>query len=160
MFDLVIKAVRIGLLALLGAVLYSGIYLWLNGLFDVRIILIGIYSMTIISIIPYTFVNILYNIKNRHRDGRWVIYVALSISLLLTLIVAFMRLVAIDSSIQPIAVQQLRYDGTLALSMALLGLASLLYLGSIIPDVEKIVGGLITALKEEDEEETYEVEIV
>lgn len=160
MFDIIIKAVRVGLVALLASVLYSVFNLWSYGFFDVRIILIGIYIMTLISIVPYVFINIIYNIKNRH-DGRWVIYVALSVSLLLTVIMAFVKLLSLDSYISPISVPQLRYDGTLALSLALLGLATLLYLGSVVPDVEKIAGRFALALREgRPDDEGYEVEIV
>lgn len=159
MFDLIIKAVRVGLLALLASVLYSVFYLWLYGLFDVRAVLIGIYVMTLISIMPYIFINIIYNIKNRH-DGRWIIYVALSISLFLSIIMAFTRLISLENYISPIYVPQLRYDGTLALSMALLGLASLLYLGSVVPDAKRIAGKLLLALRQEREEETYDIEVV
>lgn len=160
MFDIIVKAVRVGLMALLASVLYSVFYLWFYGIFDVRIILIGIYTMTLISIIPYIFINIIYNIKNRH-DGRWVIYVALSISLFLTVAMAFARLLSLDGYISPISVPQLRYDGTLALSLALLGLATLLYLGSVVPDAEKIAGKFLLALRERrPDDEGYEIEIV
>lgn len=163
MFDLIVKAVRIGLMALLASILYSVFNLWFYGIFDVRIILIGIYTMTLISIIPYIFINIIYNLRNRH-DGRWIIYVALSISLFLTVTMAFARLLSLDGYISPISVPQLRYDGTLALSLALLGLATLLYLGSVVPDIEKITGRFLLALREgrdEDRhEEEYTVEIV
>ncbi|KUO84300.1 MAG: hypothetical protein RXQ56_07620 [Thermoproteus sp.] len=158
MFDLIIKAVRIGLLALLGSVIYSVFYLWLYGLFDVRIILIGVYTTTLISIIPYIFINIIHNVKNRY-DGRWIIYIALSISLLFSVSVAYARLLSLGSYMQPISVPQLRYDGTLALSLALLGLASLLYLGSVAPDARRIADRFILALREGREEE-YEVEVV
>ncbi|AEA13395.1 hypothetical protein TUZN_1936 [Thermoproteus uzoniensis 768-20] len=158
MFDLIVKAVRIGLMVLLGSVIYSVFYLWFYGLFDVRIILIGIYTMTLISIIPYIFINIIHNIKNRH-DGRWIIYIALSVSLLFSISVAYARLLSLENYIQPVSVPQLRYDGTLALSLALLGLASLLYLGSVVPDIRRIADKFVLALREGREEE-YEVEIV
>lgn len=159
MFALVIKAVRVGLVALLFSILYSVFNLWFYGLFNVNIILIGIHIMTLISIIPYAVVNVIYNVKYRH-DGRWIIYVALSFSLLFTVSVAFAKLMELDKYIAPINVPQLRYDGTLALSMVLLGLATLLYLSSVIPDVEKIAGRIALALRESKEEEAYEVEVV
>ncbi|MGC8582899.1 MAG: hypothetical protein ACP5I3_01390 [Thermoproteus sp.] len=73
--------------------------------------------------------------------------------------VAYARLLSLENYIQPVSVPQLRYDGTLALSLALLGLASLLYLGSVVPDIRRIADRFVLALREGREEE-YEVEIV
>ncbi|MFB6490222.1 MAG: hypothetical protein TU35_003065 [Thermoproteus sp. AZ2] len=66
---------------------------------------------------------------------------------------------SVDRYITPIYIAQLRYDGTLALSMALLGLATLLYMGSVIPDARRIADRIALALRER-EEDAYEVEVV
>jgi phosphoglycerol transferase MdoB-like AlkP superfamily enzyme len=157
-FSIVTKAVRIGLLIFLFSILYAVFNLWLSGLFYVTTILLGIYAMTFISIVPYVILNIIYYSKNRH-DGRWIIYIGLSLSLLFTISVAFIRLMSVDRYITPIYIAQLRYDGTLALSMALLGLATLLYMGSVIPDARRIADRIALALRER-EEDAYEVEVV
>lgn len=157
-FSVVTKAVRVGLLIFLFSILYVVFNLWLSGVFYVTTILLGIYAMTLTSIVPYVILNIIYYSKNRY-DGRWIIYIGLSLSLLFTISMAFVRLMSVDKYIAPIYIAQLRYDGTLALSMALLGLATLLYMGSVIPDARRIADKITMALRER-EEDAYEVEVV
>jgi len=152
MLWIVSKSVRIGLVFVLFSVLYVLFNIWWAGLLDVYPLLVGVYLMTFVSVTPYIFLNIITAVRNR-SDGRWIITVGLSLTLFSSLIAAMAKLGGLRHVISPFAISQLRYDGTLALSLALLALSALVYINSILPESRKLAKALyFTATKEEDEE--------
>ncbi|AAL64713.1 hypothetical protein [Pyrobaculum aerophilum] len=152
MLDIITRSVRVGLVFVIFSVLYTLFNVWWAGLLDVYPLLIGVYLMTFISVVPYIFVNISTAVRNR-GDGRWIITVGLSLALLSSLIAAMVKLGNLRSSITPFVLNQLKFDSTLALSLALLGLASLVYLTSLIPEGKKLAKAVYFSIVEGDSDE-------
>jgi uncharacterized membrane protein len=138
MLDIISKSVRIGLVFVIFSVLYTLFNVWWAGLLDVYPLLIGVYLMTFVSVVPYIVVNVATAVRNR-GDGKWLVTVGLSLMLFLSLIAAMVKLGHLRSVVAPYSLSQLRFDSTLALSLALLGLSALVYLGSIVPESKKLM---------------------
>ncbi|MEZ0319472.1 MAG: hypothetical protein ABWK05_05730 [Pyrobaculum sp.] len=137
MLDIISRSVKVGLVFVIFSVLYTLFNVWWAGLLDVYPLLAGVYLMTFISVLPYVVVNVATALRNR-GDGRWIITVGLSAALTSSLIAASVKLGHLRSSISPFVISQLRFDSTLALSLALLGLSALVYLGTVLPEGRKL----------------------
>jgi hypothetical protein len=111
--------------------------------------------MTFVSVVPYIVVNVASAVRNR-GDGRWLITVGLSLALLASLVAAVMKLGYLRSVVTPYSLMQLRFDSTLALSLALLGLSALVYLGSIMPEGKKLARIVYFSLVEGDRDDGVE----
>jgi len=156
MFVLVIKAVKISLVILLASVVYTVFEIWWSGVIDVYPLLVGIYAMTFASIAPYLTVNIIYSIRHRH-DGRWIATLILSLGLLFSLTVAAAKYGRLRGYLTPLYIQQLKYDNTLALSLALLIISTVIYLGSIISDTKRFFFLIVSNLKNKNGEDDIEI---
>jgi hypothetical protein len=154
MLDIISKSVRIGLVFVIFSVLYTLFNVWWAGLLDVYPLLIGVYLMTFVSVVPYVVVNMASAVRNR-GDGRWLVTVGLSLALLSSLVAAMVKLGHLRSVVTPYSLSQLRFDSTLALSLALLGLSALVYLGSIIPDSKKLMRVMYLSVVEGGREDEY-----
>ncbi len=155
MLDVISRSVRIGLVFVIFSVLYTLFNVWWAGVLDVYPLLVGVYLMTFVSVVPYIVVNVASAVRNR-EDGRWLITVGLSLTLLASLVAAIMKLGYLRSVIMPYSLVQLRFDSTLALSLALLGLSALVYLGSIMPEGKKLVRIVYFSLVEGDRDDGVE----
>jgi hypothetical protein len=155
MLDVISRSVRIGLVFVIFSVLYTLFNVWWAGVLDVYPLLVGVYLMTFVSVVPYIVVNVASAVRNR-RDGRWLITVGLSLALFASLAAAVMKLGYLRSVVTPYSLMQLRFDSTLALSLALLGLSALVYLGSITPEGKKLVRIVYFSLVEGDRDDGVE----
>jgi len=155
MLDVISRSVRIGLVFVIFSVLYTLFNVWWAGVLDVYPLLVGVYLMTFVSVVPYIVVNVASAVRNR-EDGRWLITVGLSLALLASLVAAMMKLGYLRSVVAPYSLVQLRFDSTLALSLALLGLSALVYLGSIMSEGKKLVRIVYFSLVEGDRDDGVE----
>ncbi|MEM1598246.1 MAG: hypothetical protein QXP31_11415 [Pyrobaculum sp.] len=155
MLDIISKSVKVGLVFVIFSVLYTLFNVWWAGLLDVYPLLAGVYLMTFISVLPYVVVNVATALKNR-SDGKWIITVGLSAALTSSLIAALVKLGHLRSSISPFVISQLRFDSTLALSLALLGLSALVYLGTVLPEGKKLARAVYFSVVENGEGDDVE----
>ncbi|MEM4511008.1 MAG: hypothetical protein QXR68_08355 [Pyrobaculum sp.] len=133
MFQIVAKSVKVGLVFVLMSVLYTLFFVWWQGVLDVYPLLVGVYLMTFISITPYIIVTVANAVRDR-RDGRWVVTVGLSGALMMSLVAALVKLGQLRAAVSPFVIYNLKFDSTLALSLVLLGLSTLIYIGSVVPE--------------------------
>lgn len=157
MLAVVARAVRVGLLFVLLGVVVTLFNVWWSGILDVYPLLLGVYAMTAVSVFPYALINAVSAVRNRH-DSRWPVTFGLSITLMLSLSAALVRLGQLRSIVLPFLVPQLRFDSVLALSLALLGLSTLIYMGSVIPEGRRLIRSVVMSFREQDEDrESVEV---
>lgn len=156
MFDVISKSVRIGLIFVIFSVLYTLFNVWWAGVLDVFPLLVGVYLMTFISLVPYIFVNVVIALKNRN-DSRWIVTVGLSVALFASLVAAMAKLAHIRDIVSPFAISQLKFDSTLALSLALLGLSTLIYLNGVMPEGRRLVKTVFSIIEGEKDDD---VEVV
>jgi hypothetical protein len=147
MLDIITRSVRVGLVFVIFSLLYTLFNVWWSGLLDVYPLLVGVYVMTLISTVPYVVVNITNALRNR-SDGRWIITIGLSLALLSSLAAAMVKLGHLRAVLTPFVLSQLRFDSTLALSLALLGLAALVYLGSVVPEGARLARAVYLSIVE------------
>lgn len=152
MLAMVARAVRVGLLFVLFGVVATLFNVWWSGTLDVYPLLLGVYFMTAISVLPYALVNAATAVKNR-QDGRWPVTLGLSVTLMLSLLAAMVRLGQLRSVVPPFAVPQLRFDSVLALSLVLLGLSTLIYMGSVIPEGRRLARSVVMSFRDDEGEE-------
>ncbi|MFN3805255.1 MAG: hypothetical protein ACK4SY_09380 [Pyrobaculum sp.] len=119
-------------------------------------LLVGVYLMTFISLVPYIFVNVVIALKNRN-DSRWIVTVGLSVALFASLVAAMAKLAHIRDIVSPFAISQLKFDSTLALSLALLGLSTLIYLNGVMPEGRRLVKTVFSIIEGEKDDD---VEVV
>lgn len=155
MLDIISRSVRIGLVFVIFSVFYTLFNVWWAGVLDVFPLLVGVYLMTLISVVPYIVINVVIALKNR-GDGRWVITVGLSLTLLASLIAAIVKLSHLREVVVPFSISQLRFDSVLALSLVLLGLSALIYLNGIVPEGKKLARILYFNLVEDNKEDDVE----
>ncbi|ACB40532.1 hypothetical protein [Pyrobaculum neutrophilum] len=156
MINIISRSVRIGLIFVIFSVLYTLFNVWWAGVLDVYPLLVGVYMMTFVSVVPYIVVNIATALRNR-GDGRWLVTVGLSLALFASLTAAMVKLGYLRGAVAPFSLTQLRFDSTLALSLALLGLSSLVYLGGVLPEGKKLARAIYFSLVEGGEDGETEV---
>ncbi len=150
MFEVISKSVRIGLVFVIVGVLFTLFNVWWFGLLDVYPLLVCVYLMTFISITPYIFVNVILSLRNRD-DSRWIVTLGLSIALFSSLVAALVKLGQLRAVITPFVVSQLKFDSTLALSLALLGLSTLVYINSVVPEGRRLAAVVFKVVDGEDD---------
>ncbi|MCC6020656.1 MAG: hypothetical protein LM577_04750 [Thermoproteaceae archaeon] len=152
------RAVRASLVFVILSVLCVMFGVWLTGVLDIYPLLVGIYLMTVTSVVPYAAITVARAVRNR-ENGKWIITVALALALTISLAAAAVKLCALRSAIPQVALLQLRFDGILALSLALLALSAVIYLGSAIQDGRRLARKLYFSIVE-GREDDREVEVI
>lgn len=156
MIDLIARSVRVGLVFVLFSILYTLFNLWWGGVLDVYPLLVGVYAMTVVSVVPYVVMNIATAVRNRN-DGKWIVTAGLSVTLMASLVAALAKLAGLRSAVTPFTLSQLRYDSSLALSLALLGLATLVYLGGVGLEGKRLAKAMYLSIVGDDEDDDEEV---